>query len=145
MNFVEFQKIVNKKKQENPFLFEEQHDQLATDANISKAEKELGVLFPKHYKEFLKTYGGGYFAYTNVFSVDENGEWYIINKNNKMYIPKDFVAISDDETGGLYGYKTDKIKCGEEIFYWDHDDQSVNKLYNSIFEYLIAVGLGEQF
>ncbi len=144
MKLADFNTIVRQKKKDNPFWFEDEHEILAADDSIKNAENQLSVILPDTYKQFVKYYGGGYFAFTNIFSVDENGEWYIVEKNYdaRSYLPNNFIAISDDETGGFYGYNVVDGKCNEDVFYWDHDSATIgDKLYKNVFEYITMVGL----
>lgn len=144
MNLVEFIEIVDKKKHSNPFWFDDKPDSQAKEDQILEAENQLGVKLPEKYKNFVRIFGGGYFAFTNVFSVDNNGEWFIVEKNHeaRSYLPNDFIAISDDESGGMYGYIVHEGVCGEEVYYWDHESNSVSaKMYDDLFDYIAAVGL----
>ena len=144
MDLHEFSKIVDQKKKDHPSWFEGETDSLENGSNIRNAEVALGLVLPETYKLFFKYYGGGYFAFTNIFSVDNDGEWNIVDKNDeaKSYLPQNFVAISDDETGGLYGYVTVEGKCREGICYWDHDCGEIGgPVYEDVFEYVVAVGL----
>lgn len=144
MNLVDFKAIVEEKRKLNPFWFEDEADALAAEDDIAGTEKQLGFSLPEKYKEFLRDFGGGYLAFTNIFSVDTGGEWFVFDKNEeaKSYLPDNFLAISDDETGGLYGYVVTEGKCSEAIYYWDHGSSSiVGKMYEDIFEYIVTVGL----
>ena len=144
MNLVDFISLVNQKKEENPFWFDDEPDTLAEDRIIAGVETKLGVVLPEKYKSFVKEFGGGYFAFTNIFSVDQDGEWYIVEKNNqaRSYLPQNFVAISDDEAGGMYGYVVHEGVCGEGVYYWDHDTGSIGeKMYEDVLDYIVAAGL----
>jgi hypothetical protein len=144
MNLFDFMRIVDEKKKSNPFWFEDESDSKADQNQILDAETRLGVKLPHKYMDFVKTFGGGYFAFTNIFSVNSNGEWFIVGKNEEArnYLPDDFIAISDDEVGGMYGYVVHGGVCGEEVYCWDNDSCSVSeKMYGDLFEYIVAVGL----
>jgi hypothetical protein len=143
LEIFEFINIFNKKKQENPFLFEDTLDVVGTDLEIREVEQKLAVALPQSYKEFVKKCGGGDFGYIDIFSVNKQGCWYIVKNNQdfKHYLPKNFIAISDDQTGGYYGYKILKDKCEEQIFYWHYDGGfDSNLVYQNIFDYIIKVG-----
>jgi hypothetical protein len=143
MDIFEFSNILNNKKVENSFLFED-IEVVATDQDIEEVEEKLAVMLPQSYKDFVKKFGGGELGYIDVFSASKMGFWYIVKHNQhfKDYLPKNFVAISDDQTGGYYGYKTMHGKCGEEVFYWHYDGGfDHNTVYPNIFEFIIDVGL----
>jgi hypothetical protein len=146
MNLVDFKAIVEEQKKLNPFWFDDEADALAVENDIVSAERQLGLSFPEKYRGFLREFGGGYFAFTNVFSVDIDGAWYICEKNQeaKSYLPDNFLAISDDETGGFYGYVVTKGKLNEAIYYWDHESNSIgDKMFEDIFEYIVTIGLSD--
>jgi hypothetical protein len=143
MNFIEFKSYIDKLIKMDSFLFSER-DAVVKESEIAGVEKELGVLLPKAYKQFVKAYGGGDFAYINIFSCDKDGEWYITSKNKEAssYLPPDFVAISDDQVGGFYGYIIKNNKCEDRIYYWDHENNFFDKrAYNDIIDFIIKVGL----
>lgn len=144
MNLADFIKKVDEKKKSNPFWFDDEPDSQAEDNQILDAEDRLGVRLPDRYKDFVRTFGGGYFAFTNIFSVDSDGEWFIVEKNDeaRCYLPDNFIAISDDEAGGMYGYVIHEGQCSEKVYYWDHDSSSVSdEMYADLLEYIVAVGL----
>jgi len=134
MNLSSFKESVAEKKRDYSFWFDDESDVDATNETIRMAEKELGVVLPQKYKEFVTEYGGGFFAFTNVFSIDLDSNWNILRRNKEAepYLPERFIAISDDETGGLFGFLVDEGQCSDNI---------TEKLYSDIFEYVISVGL----
>lgn len=143
MTLDEFKTIVDQKRKNNPFWFDDKPDRLASDKDIFGIEKKLGVKLPCGYKEFIKHFGGGYFALTNIFSADECSEWFIVTRNDKAraYLPNNFLAISDDQTGGYYGYVIQNNNCSECVSCWDHDGSSISKpIYEDIFEFVIKIG-----
>jgi len=143
MKIIEFINIVDKKNKENPFLFEGR-DIVATEEDIQETEVKLGIILPQAYRDFVKKYGGGDFGYIDIFSANKKGYWYIVKHNQdfKHYLPKDFIAISDDQTGGYYGYKIVNHQCDEQVCYWHYDGGFDSKVvYSNIFEFIIDVGL----
>ncbi len=79
-----------------------------------------------------------------MFSVDPNGTWNLSQENEEAesYLPKEFLAVSDDEAGGLFGFLMSEGNCSEEIYYWDHDASAISdKMYDDVFEYIVSVGL----
>ena len=145
MNFKEFVEIVNNEKSEHPFWFEGECDTLADDDQIAEVEKELGAKLPDEYVEFVKKYGGGYFAFTNVFSVQPDSEWCIVDRNKGVDLAENFIAISDDEAGGYYGFLIDSGVCGPEIYYWDHESQQIlkNHQFCDLLAFIIETGLNK--
>lgn len=99
--------------------FELESDAPATEREITAVEASLGATLPDAYKSFLREFGGGYFAFGNVFSVSES-EWNIVRRNEDISIPG-FIAISDNGTGDYYGFKVSNGACGDEVYVWDHE------------------------
>lgn len=143
MDINEFAQIVRSEKEAHPFWFEGDSDPLATDEQIEKVEKELGLELPKEYIEFVKRYGGGCFAFTNVFSVQPNSEWYIVDRNKGIELSENFLAVSDDEAGGYYGFLIKSGICKPKVFYWDHETQEVlkNPQFEDLLSFIIETGL----
>jgi SMI1-KNR4 cell-wall len=77
----EFESRVEAARSKNPVWFELEGDPPATNEEVMEAETALGVLFPEAYREFLKDYGGGCFAFANVFSVKTGSEWNVVERN----------------------------------------------------------------
>ena len=144
MNIVDFNKIFDLENKNDPFLFKDEKVKV-TNIDIQVAEKKIKVIFPHSYKEFVKFYGGGNIGYTNIFTPNSKNEFYIVTKNlefQKTFNNHDFITISDDGTGGFYGYMIQNLKCSESIYYFDHDENKISKkLYNNIYEYIIEIGL----
>lgn len=144
MTFLEFKTLVEKLKVEHPHWFESECEPPATDGRIHEVETRLRITFPDDYRLFLKTFGGGYFAFTNIFSVNPSSEWNIVTKNSESGIPR-FLAVSDDEAGGYYGYRVDNIVTDRRIYYWDHESQKVlGPQYDDIFSYIANTGFQSQ-
>ncbi|MDE6433508.1 MAG: SMI1/KNR4 family protein, partial [Lachnospiraceae bacterium] len=70
MNREEFAKLTQEVKRSRPKIFGLDADNIPTVADIKSVEKYFGVVFPEKYKEFVLQYGGGYFAFTVVYSFD---------------------------------------------------------------------------
>lgn len=144
MNHGEFQQLVEEKRRRNPIWFALHADARAEPAVIEAAEARLGVNFPEEYRSFLRDYGGGYFAFSNVFSVDPESEWNIERRNAPLSpeIRAGFLAISDPATGDYYGFRVSDGIAASAIWVLDHDEQTIRPTsYGDLFEYLAAVGL----
>ena len=61
MNFEEFKSIVENASEKHPVWFALEPDKIASMDDVVEAEKAMGVSFPKEYREFLMSYGGGHF------------------------------------------------------------------------------------
>lgn len=119
-------------------------DPPSTDSDIEEIESSLGIELSPEYEEFLKNFGGGYFAFTNVFSGMKGSKWYIIAQNNKagLLALKEFLAISENGFGDFYGYKVKNGKCESRISFYDHESDIIESTeYENVFTYLLKVGL----
>lgn len=144
MNYNDFYLIVNEIKKNKPIWFGLESDPKATDLEIKEVEILLSVKLPDEYKKFIKNFGGGYFAFSNIFSVNKESEWYIVNQNKNigLFDTLGFLAISDNEVGDYYGFKIENRVCGSSIHFYDHE---INFLeiteYKNLYEFIIKVGL----
>ena len=142
MNIATFDAIVQELKARKPMWFAGDAEPLATDEEIDHAEAELGVRLPSQYKDFVHRYGGGYFGFTNVFSVNQSSEWYIVSKWDLLPPKVDFVPVTDDETGGYYGFLVSGDVCSEEVYYFHPDEDELPSFqYPSFLEYVKETGL----
>lgn len=142
MNVNEFNSIFDKVKSTNPLWLEGEMEPKATDDSVSFVESKLGVKLASQFVEFIKNFGSGYFGFTNVFSVDPDGEWYLLDVMDQFSFPEKFIPVSDDETGGYFGFLVDENNCSEGVYYWHSSDGIDPKLkYESFYDYLVDVGL----
>ena len=143
MNLDDFRTLAEKTKQEHPIWFELESDPQASDAEIAAAESALGCEFPNAYKEFVKEFGGGLFAFSNVFSMSEDSYWYVVLKNQREGWPRDvpFLAVSENGTGDYYGFRVQDGRCAPEVAFYDHDDGGVKPTeFPDFFEYVVSTG-----
>ena len=89
----------------------------------------------------MREYGGGYFAFGNVFSVSES-DWNIVRRNAEISIPG-FIAVSDNGTGDYYGFKVAGDTCEGQVYLWDHEEPSALKRtdYGDMLELLEHIAL----
>ncbi len=144
MNLNEFSRVVDEMKVKNPVWFGLESDPKSTESDIKDIESHLLIKLPGEYKEFVKEYGGGYFAFTNVFSGDKESEWYISTQNDAIDLlnSHEFLAVSDNETGDYYGFKVINGICESKISLYDHEDNQLKSTeYKNLYDFLIKVGL----
>ncbi|WP_025850998.1 SMI1/KNR4 family protein [Paenibacillus ehimensis] len=87
MEFNQFNEHVNRLKASNPIWFDLDGAPIGTKAEIETVEKQLNISLPEDYKEFIEAFGGGYFAFTVIFSVSAESEWNIANQNQSLDYP----------------------------------------------------------
>ncbi|WP_423800805.1 SMI1/KNR4 family protein [Neobacillus sp. SAB-20_R2A] len=143
MEFNEFLLIVEKIKAKNPIWFELETAPIGNDTQIANVEKQLSISLPKEYKLFVKMFGGGYFAFTKIFSVS-NGEWNIIQQNKQINLinSHNFIAVSDNEVGDFYGFKIENGICSPKVKFYNHEINMIEETrFEDLYQYLLKVGL----
>lgn len=126
-------------KKEKPKLFLlVEPDPPATDEQISIVERELRLKLSSSYRAFLREFGGGVFGFTNVFSVNPKGEYYLPRQKEEAssYLSKDLLPFSDDFAGGLYVFKIDEDNVLEPVYYWNSDGGLVETVFTDVFEFV---------
>ena len=141
MNFKEFCECVCETEEKHPNWFALNSDPPADINKIHEVESKLKVKLPEKYKQFLNKFGGGEFAFVNIFSVEPLSDYNVALQNSKWQI-ENFVSISDDQTGGIYGYKIEAGQLSEKIHFWSFDECCFeNTIYDDIFEFIVRCGL----
>jgi hypothetical protein len=140
----EFRDLVGSKVRDHPKWFALESDPAASVEAVGQAEARLGVRFPSEFREFLISYGGGYFAFTNVFSVHHGSEWNIERRNQDLGLIRDgdgYLVFSDPGTGDHYAFRVTEKNCASEVWVYDHDEDSWAIAFGDLFEFLREVGL----
>ena len=142
MNVDEFNSIFDKVKTTKPLWLEGEMEPKASAEAISNTESKLGVKLPSQFVEFIQSVGAGYFGFTNVFSVNPSSEWYLLDMMEQFSFPENFIPISDDETGGYYGFLAKERICGDDVYYWHSSEGSEPTLkYDTYYDYLVVIAL----
>lgn len=127
MKFKDFIDLVEKVEKKNPILFGLYSDKIASDKDINQIEKYYCIKFPENYKLFLKKYGGGYFAYTVVYSCDNNSDFCMLKNVDKEWVDKySLFPIIDFETGDLGVFKVDNRMCEDLVYILVHGEENVD-------------------
>ena len=100
----------------NLFLFRD-NEPKATIEDINNIEKILSGKLPESFIEFQMKFGGGTFAFAEIFSVCEKSAFYVLNYEN--IFEKVFFPVSDDQCGGVYCFKKNNGKFEDRIYYLD--------------------------
>ena len=142
MNRCSFERILSKKKIDNPIWFAMDSLEVASREEIEAIEIFFKVKLPIEYTAFLLSYGGGYFAFTKVYSANANSELSIVDHNTKAKFGVSFIAISDNGAGDYYGFEVSDAKCESEVSVYDQDkNMIVRDKYQDFYEYLCNIGL----
>lgn len=90
---------------------------------------------------FLCSYGGGYFAYTVVYSCDANSSFYLPNNVSKEWIAKhSFLPVLDFETGDFGGFRIENGVCKDMFGIYLHDTEEIMEesecdFYSALLKY----------
>lgn len=142
MNIQQFNEKVDLVRTKKPILFELEADNIPSSDVIDSFEKEYGLVLPTSYKEFLYVYGGGYFAYVIVFSLDAGSEFSLKKNvaieevNRSSYLP-----MVDLETGDTLGFQLVDGECSETVMLYNHEDNTLVNTGLDFFETLCKYGL----
>ena len=69
----------------------------------------------------------------------------MLNRLKQFDLPKDFIPITDDETGGYYGFKVVNKLCCNEVYYFNADDApDVVCKYSCFYDFIVKLGLKYQ-
>ncbi len=109
---------------------------------IINFQKQHKIILPEKYIQFLLSFGGSYFGYANIYSLDENSSFFIFNHNPAII--KDLLFIADNECGDYYAFRVQDDKCSEEIVFYDHEDNAIKDTdFSDVLEYLVKTGLNQ--
>ena len=142
MDFEIFKEAIQKTKTKEPLLFELEHDNIPTMEEVIAFQKQHQIVFPKKYIQFLLNFGGGYFGYANIYSLDKKSVFFIINHNTA--IVKALLIMADNGCGDYYAFRVAEGKCREEIVFYDHEDNTVqDTAFSDVLEYLLKIGFNQ--
>jgi hypothetical protein len=140
MNIKELRAIDSRYRQEKPKIFQlTQSDRPSNDSDIESVERILRVKLPLKLKEFFKEFGGGDFGFETIYSATPGSDWYLPRKAEFAYriMPKKYLPISDNGAGGYYVLKIENGVVGDEVYYFDSDDGSVQPMgYADLLEFI---------
>ena len=141
MDFARFTEIVGNVKTKHPHFFELEHDKIPTMEDVLAFQEQYQIILPEKYIQFLLNFGGGYFGFAIIYSLDKDSYFSIYNHNPAQV--KDLLFIADNECGDYYAFQIENGKCSEEIVFYDHDNNAVKQkaVFPDIFEYLVKTEL----
>ena len=140
MEFEAFQSVVEQVKARQPLLFELERDRIPEEGEIQAFEQQCGIRLPEKYIQFLRHYGGGYFGFANLYSLDETSYFYLLAHNQAG--EKEFLCVADNECGDEYGLKIEQGQCQDAVIFYDHEEKTFcDTGFSDILEYLAAEGL----
>ena len=140
MEYDLFRSKVQQIRAKKPILFGIESDTPPSIDEIKHFEKICGITLPGKYKLFISEFGGGYFGYTNIYSLDNNSNYFIMK--HKSFVPDSYLPIADNGCGDFYVLKYKGEYCSDRIYFYTHDSQEISETkYHDILEYLLDIGL----
>ena len=145
MNYIDFIKEIELIKKMKPLLFQLEHDDVANEVDIKESEKYYEISFSESYKRFLMNFGGGYFGYIVVYSLEKGGMFYLQDYVSLSMIEEfGMLPVIDLETGDYIGFDIEKNMCTENLVIWKHEEKNKIDLDVDFYELLINMGLKNQ-
>lgn len=143
MNIIHFDKFVEEKKLANPVWFGLDPATFASEDDITSAQKELNVILPIEYIQFVTRHGGGYFAFGIVYAPDCNNDFSLLNINKReLTLRGNYILFSENGSGDYYGFKITEGHCSSEVYFFDHEnDEWKPTKYENLFSFLSKIAL----
>ena len=107
MEYDLFRNNVQQVKAKKPILFALETDTPPSIDKIEDFEKIYRMVLPEKYKLFIIEFGGGYFGYANIYSLDNRSNYFIMK--HKSFVPNGYLPIADNGCGDFY-----VLKCNGE-------------------------------
>jgi hypothetical protein len=138
--------LIDELRAEHPNWFRLRGDGPASDEDLEAAERDLGCRLPLAYRQFVRTFGGGEFAFTAIYSPTIDSEKSIVEANRLSWVSREeFVAFADNGAGDYYGWVVINGEAVDEVVLLDHNS---NRLRPSDFpdfiEFIEREGLRQQ-
>jgi len=115
----------------------------ASDADIERAESELGVQLPEKYKVFMQRHGGGVFQFMELLpmvSPDGRSED-LIEVNLDQFRAAGFISVSPVGTGDWWGFSVSDGVCRDVVDIWMHEDGRITRYASDFLEFVARQGL----
>ena len=140
MKSLEFDKKIKELQQLHPIWFKLLDSRPATIDEFRELEKKMNVKLPFEYEHIVTTYGGGYFAFSILYSVLDESDYniYSINEENKI-LAKGYILFSENQVGDFYGFKIKDNIVQSKIYFYDHEiaiwkETKYHNLYDFLYE-----------
>ncbi len=82
--------------------------------------RRLGVRLPDDYAWFLREYGGGEFAFVEIYSADASSDLYIVDKQASA-ADLNVLAFSDNGCGDDYVFPVENGVAADAVLFHDHE------------------------
>ena len=138
MKLLEFDNKIKEVQQLHPIWFKLLDSRPTTIDEFQKMEKKMNVKLPSEYQYIVTTYGGGYFAFSILYSILDESDYniYHINEENKI-LSRGYILFSENQVGDFYAFKIEDNVAQSEIHFYDHEIEKWKKTkYSNLYEFL---------
>jgi SMI1 / KNR4 family (SUKH-1) len=114
-------------------------DKKATNEDVELFKSKFKFVLPQNYIDFCMTFGGGEFGYITIFSLDNDGDFYLGKFISNELLSEGLIPFSDDGSGGYYCFKlNDDGVVTENIFNIYLGDGTKEKIkVDSFFDFIL--------
>ncbi|GAA1500271.1 hypothetical protein GCM10009827_005570 [Dactylosporangium maewongense] len=116
----------------------------ATEADLVRVQRRLGVRLPEQYRGFLLRYGAGRFLFVELLPADEGRRWVetLVGANEPVdEHGSGFVAVAPVGTGDYWGFVVRDGICEDAVSFRYHEDGAVEPAADDFLEFVAAEGL----
>lgn len=115
-----------------------------TDLDIKSAEEQLGVVFPKQYKELFKLSNNAQIDEWTLFPIKDSKNlkrtWDDIVRQNQDVrdegMADDLISIGEDGTGDKLCFRIVDTKMDSKIYIWYHETEELEELASNLKEFI---------
>lgn len=117
-----------------------------TDLDIKSAEEQLGVIFPKQYKELFKLSNNAQIDEWTLFPIKEfknlKRTWDDIVRQNQDVrdegMAEDLISIGEGGTGDKLCFRIVDTVMDGKIYIWYHETEELEELASNLKEFIVS-------
>ncbi|MFJ7508627.1 SMI1/KNR4 family protein [Peribacillus simplex] len=117
-----------------------------TDLDIKSAEEQLGVIFPKQYKDLFKLSNNAQIDEWTLFPIKESKNlkrtWDDIVRQNQDVrgegMAADLISIGEDGTGDKLCFRIVDTVMDGKIYIWYHETEELEELASNLKEFIVS-------
>lgn len=117
-----------------------------TDIHIKSAEEQLGVAFPKQYKDLFKVTNNAQIGEWSLFPIKDpqnlKRTWDDIVRQNQdakdERMADDLLSIGEDGTGDKLCFRIVDNIMDNKIYIWYHETEEVEEVASNLKEFIVS-------
>ncbi|SIS14463.1 SMI1-KNR4 cell-wall [Peribacillus simplex] len=117
-----------------------------TDLDIKSAEEQLGVVFPKQYKELFKLSNNAQIDEWTLFPIKDSKNlkrtWDDIVRQNQDVrdegMADNLISIGEDGTGDKLCFRIVDTVMDGKIYIWYHETEELEELASNLKEFIVS-------